>query len=98
MSVRKSGSRAVSCEPVLKLRGVLFVPKRPDGVTTEHTLPRSATEEQRSQRPFPRKPCGRRVFFLGPALARPLQPTAGMLLPRPPGRIQNPSPQDLTQF
>src|SRR5712671_5850385 len=26
--VRKYGSRAVSCEPVLKLRGVLFVPKR----------------------------------------------------------------------
>src|SRR6266851_4947722 len=39
MSVRKSGSKAVSCEPVLKLRGVLFVPKRPDGGRDDGAYP-----------------------------------------------------------
>ncbi len=87
-------------EPVLKLRGVLFSGKRPDGEARrgEHIRQRSATEEQRSQSAFSRKPSGRRVFCLRPALTRTSQPAAGMLRPRRLGHSQNPSPQDPTQF
>jgi hypothetical protein len=54
-------------------------------------------------RPFPRKPSGRRLFWLRPALARPLQPAAGMPVPvrKHPRRLvrsQNPSPQDPLEF
>ncbi len=45
-----------------------------------------------------RKPSGRRVFCLRPALTRPSQPAAGMLRPRRLGHSQNPSTQDPTQF
>jgi len=48
--------------------------------------------------PFPRKPSGRRIFWLWPALARPLQPDAGMLRSRHLGQSQNLSSQDPTQF
>ena len=47
---------------------------------------------------IPRKPTGRRVFCLRPALARSSQPTLGMRGRRRLGRSQNPSPQDPTQF
>mgnify|MGYP006148832969 CR=1 FL=1 len=50
------------------------------------------------RRPFARKPSGRRVFWPGPALARSLQPTAGMRGPRRLGPVQNPSPQAPAQF
>ena len=46
-----------------------------------------------ARRPFPRKPSGRRVFCPWPALARSLQPAAGMLGTRRLGHSQNPSPQ-----
>ena len=35
-----------------------------------------------TRKPFPRKPAGWLVFWSRPSLARPSQPTAGMLRPR----------------
>jgi hypothetical protein len=76
-------------EPVRKLGGVLFSRKRPDGDPTSHSSFSVLS---------PQKPCGRRVFCRWPALARPLQPTAGMRRPRRLGHHQNPSPQDPSKF
>ena len=86
-------------EPVLKFRGVLFSRKRLDGEARRRriSLVDLRLRSNEARRPFPRKPSGRRVFCLRPALARPSQPAAGMLRPRRLGRSQNPSPQDPTQ-
>src|SRR5262249_901208 len=55
---------------------------------------REPVRSNEARRAFPRKPEGRRVFWPRPALARPLQPAAGMLGPRRLGRDPNPSPRD----
>ena len=53
----------------------------------------SIREQGEARRPFARKPSGRRVFCPWPALARSLQPAAGMRGTRRLGHSQNPSPQ-----
>src|SRR5687767_16032225 len=87
-------------EPVLKFRGILFSRKRPDGEARRGriSLVDLRLRSNEASRPFPRKPSGRRVFWPRPALARTLQPAAGMRGPRRLGHGQNPSPQDPTQF
>src|SRR5687767_15899767 len=92
-------------EPVLKFRGILFSRKRPDGEARRGriSLVDLRLRSNEASRPFPRKPSGRRVFRPRPALARTLQPAAGLLVPvrkhpRRLGRSQNPSPPNLTQF
>jgi hypothetical protein len=63
------------------------------GETKENTPSGSSIEEQRSQTAFSAKTSGRLAFCLCPALARLLQPAAGMLLPRRLGQSQNPQSQ-----
>lgn len=80
-------------------RGVVFVERAGwRGVTMEHTLHGSATEEQQSQTAVGAKTLRRRVFCLGPALARSAQPAVGMHRPRRLGPSQNSSPQHPLQF
>src|SRR6185312_3006735 len=79
---------------------MLFSGKRLDGEARRrrtflvHFRPRS----NEARRPFPRKPSGRRVFWLWTALAWPSQPAAGMLRPRRLVHSQNPLPQHPAQF
>src|SRR6266849_168694 len=82
-------------EPALKFAGGLFSWKRPDGEARRRriSLVDRRLRSNEARRPFPRKPCGRRVFCPWPALARSLQPAAEMLGTRRLGHSQNPSPQ-----
>src|SRR5436190_4815208 len=74
--------------------------KRPDGEARQWriSLVDLGLRSNEVRRSFARKPSGRQVFCPWPALARSLQPAAGMLLPRRLGHSQNPLPQDPTQF
>ncbi len=58
-----------------------------------HSNSESIREQGEARWPFARKPSGRRVFCPWPALARSLQPAAGMPATRRLGHGQNPSPQ-----
>src|SRR6185295_8708205 len=90
----------VLLEPVWKFRGCPVFAEKTGwrGAPREDTRSGLRPRSNEASRPFPRKPSGRRVFWLWPALARPSQPAAGMLRPRRLGHSQNPSPQDPTEF
>ena len=51
-----------------------------------------------ARRPFPRKPSGRRLFWIGASLSRTSQPATGMFRPLRLAPIQNPQPQHLSEF
>src|SRR6266478_2519154 len=67
-------------EPVLKLRGVLFSQKWPDGEARRRRVSVAdlRLRSNKARWPFPRKISGRRVFCPWPALAGPLSRRVGI--------------------
>jgi len=100
----KSGDHAFPFPPDLFRFGVRACPKNRKGtvsgetagwrgVRREHTRSGLWPTNNEASRPFPRKPSGRRIFWIGASLARPSQTTLGMLWPHRLAPIQNPSSQ-----